>query len=71
MEIGLVAGVIAIGFIHGVLPDHGWPIAATYALNRPRKWVSGTIAGLILGMGHLFSILRDRSTDTLPVDQSF
>lgn len=55
MEIGLVAGVIAIGFIHGVLPDHGWPIAATYALNRPRKWVSGTIAGLILGMGHLFS----------------
>ena len=55
MDVGLVAGVVAIGFVHGVLPDHGWPIAATYALNRPRKWLSGTVAGLILGIGHLIS----------------
>lgn len=55
MEIGLIAGVAAIGFIHGVLPDHGWPIAATYGLNHSRTWFHGTAAGLILGIGHLAS----------------
>ncbi len=55
MDLGLVAGVVALGAVHGVLPDHGWPIAATYALDRPRKWISGTLAALILGIGHLFS----------------
>ncbi|WP_255192256.1 ABC transporter permease [Natronobeatus ordinarius] len=55
MELGLVAGVVVIGFVHGVLPDHGWPIAATYALNRSRRWFYGTLAALILGIGHLVS----------------
>lgn len=55
MDVGLVLGVIAIGLIHGVLPDHGWPIAATYGLNRSRTWLYGTVAGLILGIGHLIS----------------
>ncbi len=55
MELGVVFGVIAIGFVHGVLPDHGWPIAATYALNRRRRWLYGFLAALILGVGHLVS----------------
>ena len=55
MELGVVFGVIAIGFVHGVLPDHGWPIAATYALNRQRRWLYGFLAALILGVGHLIS----------------
>ncbi|MXV62926.1 ABC transporter permease [Natronorubrum sp. JWXQ-INN-674] len=55
MELGVVLAVIAIGFIHGVLPDHGWPIAATYALNRQRRWLYGFLAALILGVGHLVS----------------
>lgn len=55
MDLGLVGGVILIGFVHGVLPDHGWPIAATYGLNRSRTWLFGTAAGLILGIGHLIS----------------
>ena len=55
MEFGVVAGVVAIGFVHGVLPDHGWPIAATYALNRRHRWLYGTVAALILGVGHLVS----------------
>lgn len=55
MEPGVVLGVVAIGFVHGVLPDHGWPIAAVYALERPHRWVQGTIAGLVLGLGHLVS----------------
>lgn len=55
MDIGLIAGVVGIGLIHGVLPDHGWPIAATYALSRRQKFFYGTVAGLILGVGHLIS----------------
>ena len=55
MELGLVAGVIGLGILHGVLPDHGWPIAATYALDKRRRWVHGVGAGLILGVGHLVS----------------
>ncbi|WP_247003221.1 ABC transporter permease [Halosolutus gelatinilyticus] len=55
MEIGVVAGVVLIGFVHGVLPDHGWPIAATYALNRRRRWLYGVVAALVLGIGHLLS----------------
>ncbi|ELY69013.1 hypothetical protein [Natronobacterium gregoryi] len=55
MELGIVAGVIVIGFVHGVLPDHGWPIAAMYALNRSRHLLYGLLAALILGVGHLIS----------------
>lgn len=55
MELGVVLGVVLIGFVHGVLPDHGWPIAATYALNRRRRFLYGLLAGTILGVGHLIS----------------
>ena len=55
MDLGLTASVVALGVVHGVLPDHGWPIAATYALERSHKWVSGTVAALVLGVGHLVS----------------
>lgn len=55
MDVGLVVGVIAIGLIHGVLPDHGWPIAAMYGLSRSRRWFAGTFAALVLGVGHLIS----------------
>ncbi|MCH7660883.1 MAG: ABC transporter permease [Euryarchaeota archaeon] len=52
---GLVAGVIGLGILHGVLPDHGWPIAAAYALEQRNRWLYGIAAGLILGVGHLIS----------------
>ena len=55
MDLGLVAAVMGLGVIHGVLPDHGWPIAATYALGYNQKWLRGTVAALILGVGHLIS----------------
>lgn len=53
MDTGLIGGVVLIGLIHGVLPDHGWPITGVYALNRRWRWLHGTAAGLILGIGHL------------------
>jgi hypothetical protein len=37
------------------LPDHGWPIAATYALARRRQWLHGTVAALVIGVGPLVS----------------
>ena len=55
MDLGLVVAVMGLGVIHGILPDHGWPIAATYALGYDRKWLRGTVAALILGVGHLIS----------------
>lgn len=52
---GLVAGVVGLGILHGILPDHGWPIAAAYALEQQNRWLYGIAAALILGIGHLFS----------------
>ncbi|MFW6376718.1 MAG: hypothetical protein ACOC0F_01970 [archaeon] len=52
---GLFAGAVLLGFIHGIEPGHGWPVAATYALDRDHKWLSGLAASSILGIGHLIS----------------
>ncbi|SFL27843.1 hypothetical protein SAMN04487950_3204 [Halogranum rubrum] len=53
--VGLFLGAIALGAVHGVEPGHGWPIAASYALDRSNKWLAGLAAGLVLGVGHLIS----------------
>jgi ABC-type nickel/cobalt efflux system permease component RcnA len=49
------ATAATIGLLHGVEPGHGWPVAATYALGKRRRWASGTLAGLIIGGAHLVS----------------
>jgi len=54
-ETGLLLGAVALGAVHGVEPGHGWPVAASYALDRANKWVYGFLAGLIIGVGHLVS----------------
>jgi len=53
--VGLFAGAIALGVVHGVEPGHGWPVAASYALDQSNKWRYGFAASLILGVGHLVS----------------
>ncbi|RDZ64938.1 hypothetical protein C5B90_00800 [Haloferax sp. Atlit-12N] len=53
--LGLVVGAVALGAIHGVEPGHGWPVAASYALDQANKWVYGFAASFILGIGHLVS----------------
>ena len=52
---GLLLGAVALGAVHGVEPGHGWPVAASYALDRSNKWLYGFAAGLIIGVGHLVS----------------
>lgn len=53
--LGLVVGAVVLGAIHGIEPGHGWPIAASYALERTNKWLYGFVASLIIGIGHLVS----------------
>ena len=57
MPLSLLAAVIGIGLVHGVLPDHGWPIAATYALRQRHRFTAGAIAAVVIGVGHLLSSL--------------
>jgi hypothetical protein len=52
---GLLLGAVALGVIHGVEPGHGWPVAASYALDQTNKWLYGFAASFILGVGHLIS----------------
>jgi ABC-type nickel/cobalt efflux system permease component RcnA len=52
---GLLLGAIALGAVHGVEPGHGWPVAASYALDRTHTWTYGLAASLIIGVGHLVS----------------
>lgn len=54
---GLLIGAVALGAIHGVEPGHGWPVTATYALNRTNEWFYGLVSSFILGVGHLLSSL--------------
>ena len=52
---GLLIGAVALGVVHGIEPGHGWPIAASYALDQTNKWLYGFAASFILGVGHLIS----------------
>ena len=53
--VGLFAGAVALGVAHGIEPGHGWPVAASYALDQTNKWLYGFAASLLLGVGHLVS----------------
>jgi len=52
---GLLLGAVALGAIHGIEPGHGWPVAASYALDQTNKWLYGIASSFILGIGHLIS----------------
>jgi ABC-type nickel/cobalt efflux system permease component RcnA len=48
---------VALGALHGAEPGHGWPVAATYALDRTNHVLYGLLASLVIGVGHLVSSL--------------
>jgi ABC-type nickel/cobalt efflux system permease component RcnA len=52
---GLLLGAVALGAVHGIEPGHGWPVAASYALDRTNEWRHGFAASFVLGVGHLVS----------------
>jgi ABC-type nickel/cobalt efflux system permease component RcnA len=53
--VGTLLGAVALGAIHGIEPGHGWPVAASYALDQTNKWIYGFAASSLLGIGHLVS----------------
>lgn len=53
--LGLLLGAVVLGAVHGIEPGHGWPVAASYALDQTNKWVYGFAASFIIGVGHLIS----------------
>ena len=53
--VGLFVGAVVLGLVHGVEPGHGWPVAASYALDQSNKWLYGFAASFLLGFGHLVS----------------
>jgi hypothetical protein len=53
--LGLLLGAVALGAVHGIEPGHGWPVAASYALDQSNKWLYGFASSFILGLGHLIS----------------
>ena len=53
--LGLFGGAVALGAVHGVEPGHGWPVAASYALDQAHQWTYGLAASLLIGVGHLVS----------------
>ncbi|MFB6228533.1 MAG: hypothetical protein ABEH88_08230 [Halobacteriales archaeon] len=54
-DVGVLAGAIVLGAVHGIEPGHGWPVAASYALDQTNRWLYGFAASFILGVGHLIS----------------
>lgn len=55
LSVATLAGAVGLGLVHGAEPGHGWPVAATYALEQSNKWAAGFAASFILGVGHLIS----------------
>jgi ABC-type nickel/cobalt efflux system permease component RcnA len=53
----VLVGAIALGIVHGIEPGHGWPVAASYALDQSNKWLYGLASSLLIGIGHLISSL--------------
>jgi threonine/homoserine/homoserine lactone efflux protein len=44
-----------LGLLHGLSPEHGWPLAVSFALKKDRRFLVGAISGFLLGIGHLLS----------------
>jgi nickel/cobalt exporter len=53
--LGLFAGAVGLGLLHGIEPGHGWPVAAGWASARRRRWQAGVLAAGVIGLGHLLS----------------
>lgn len=54
-SLSVAVSAVVLGLVHGAEPGHGWPIAAVYALDSSNRWLSGIVASLLIGVGHLVS----------------
>ncbi|MEM4310838.1 MAG: hypothetical protein QXX95_00405 [Nitrososphaerales archaeon] len=57
VEFAYFLSILGLGFLHGLEPGHGWPIAALLAMNKKRPLLYGFFASNILSFAHMFSSL--------------
>jgi ABC-type nickel/cobalt efflux system permease component RcnA len=48
-------GILIIGLLHGLEPDHGWPIAFFYSIRKEKPLIAGLISSSILAFFHFLS----------------
>lgn len=48
-------GVVLVGFLHGLEPGHGWPVAVLYSMSKRGSVFSATVSSGIIGLAHLVS----------------
>jgi len=48
-------GVIVLGFLHGLDPGHGWPVAFLYSVRKDRSLFYGFLSSGIISFFHFVS----------------
>lgn len=51
----VIISVMFIGFLHGLEPGHGWPVAVLYSIRKDRPWVYGIVTSSIISFFHFIS----------------
>lgn len=49
------AAVIAIGFLHGLEPGHGWPVALLYSTTKGKPLFHGFVSSSVISLFHFVS----------------
>lgn len=50
-----LAGVVAIGFLHGLEPGHGWPLALLYSARTSKPTFNAFVSSGIISLFHFIS----------------
>ena len=48
-------GVAVIGFLHGLEPGHGWPVALVYSMRNKNPLLTGIVSSGLIAMAHFLS----------------
>jgi ABC-type nickel/cobalt efflux system permease component RcnA len=51
----VIISVMFIGFLHGLEPGHGWPVAVLYSIRKDRPWLYGIVTSSIISFFHFIS----------------
>jgi len=54
LDLALI-GVMVIGFLHGLEPGHGWPVAFLYSVRKSRPLLYGFVSSGIISFFHFIS----------------
>ncbi len=51
----VLLGIIAFGFLHGINPSHGWPVAMLYSMQSRKPMLSSFLSSGIIAGAHFIS----------------